>query len=422
MDMKRVLALILTLTLSVGFMLSCSKDKKENPKTAKDLTTTDVLTSAGKLLKAGNETEVEFTVNFKPVFSEEGITKEEFEAQNGMYFESKPDGTYSVVFKIKMEMDMSKNNFKMDFILKDTSLTDIIYKDGKIYVNAKSVFSFMIESLKSVFGEDGSIYSQFLKWPYENEYISLDQVNESMIPQIGNGEPNGENDNQIFVPFTELGSIISAIQNAIPTDQLLHLARKIEEAGTKANALTADSQKIEIKLDKTNAGTFITDISKILKTDLAAFVDGTIAALRKSDQLPDDIKQKLIAFNKDEFQKMLDEQLSDEQIQADSEDIEKVIGDGHFNVSFGTADNAFSVKLDVQSYMPDASDYTMMNVIVEAKSKQKAIGDITVPEKLLTEKEINDLLALFGGTGGSGDDFGDYDMPDDFSGSGDAVA
>lgn len=107
----------------------------------------------------------------------------------------------------------------------------------------------------------------------------------------------------------------------------MEFLNKMETVTTAANVLKADNEKIEFKFDKTNAKAFLIGCSNLFRTDLADLTDAVAASLKDAEGIPEELKELLSGFNKEEFQQKLNEELTEESVQAEAEELEQEIGD-----------------------------------------------------------------------------------------------
>lgn len=269
-----------------------------------------------------------------------------------------------------------------------------------IYINAKSIFNIYVELIKAVMGDSmDSAYAEFLKWPYENEYIDITQYSEK-LSEILEGSVSEPGVGMVQLDAEELQAIITAIQKNVPMDKVLEFLNKMETVTTAANVLKADNEKIEFKFDKTNAKAFLIGCSNLFRTDLADLTDAVAASLKDAEGIPEELKELLSGFNKEEFQQKLNEELTEESVQAEAEELEQEIGDGHFYLTIGATDTSCSFKMDLFISELETQDtsasISQMGFVFEVKVENQKIGEITAPENILTEEELNALLTLFG--------------------------
>mgnify|MGYP000026664812 FL=1 len=398
--MKKFITLMLVFLLAFGCVAGCGEDEVQKEtdgnNTTKALTITDVTNTIAKMSE-GAKFDFTFILNVKPIFDENSFSKEDFEKACGSFVETKADGSYDFSFKI---MGEGSKDGKYTILLKDQLITECVQKDGKIYINAKSIFNIYVELIKAVMGDSmDSAYAEFLKWPYENEYIDITQYSEK-LSEILEGSVSEPGVGMVQLDAEELQAIITAIQKNVPMDKVLEFLNKMETVTTAANVLKADNEKIEFKFDKTNAKAFLIGCSNLFRTDLADLTDAVAASLKDAEGIPEELKELLSGFNKEEFQQKLNEELTEESVQAEAEELEQEIGDGHFYLTIGATDTSCPFKMDLFISELETQDtsasISQMGFVFEVKVENQKIGEITAPENILTEEELNALLTLFG--------------------------
>ncbi|MFR1518419.1 MAG: hypothetical protein ACLSVG_06555, partial [Clostridia bacterium] len=415
--MKKIITLMLIFVLALGCAAGCGDDEKEGGD-AKALTFTDV-TNTMKKMSEGASFEWGMELSVEPVFDDEYFTKEDFETTYGPLLEANGDGTYTLSFKIKGEAE--QGNGKVDFLLKNTSVTDIVLKDGKMYFNGKAFFNW----IKTVMQENlGSSVGSFLQWPYDNEYIDMDQISQLLpgIPGVSGFDPGSVfpggaggfgGENPMDMDLTEIRELISALQKSLPMDQLLAFLNKLETAAVTSNVLATDHEKIELKIDETNVKAFVVNISALFRTDLADLADALVASLKDTEGLPENFKTALSAFDKEDFQKQLDETFGEENAKKAAETAQEELGKGHFYFTIGATNTSCSFKIDIRTNGGDASEsVSVSGLILEFKAENKKSLENAAPPKILTEEELQELFTLFGWGDDGSDPSGDIDDTD----------
>lgn len=412
--MKKFITLMLVFILAFGCFAGCGEDEAQKPEgnTKKALTFTDVTNTMAQMSE-GAKFDFNIIVNVKPIFDDEYFSREDFEKAFGSFVETKADGSYDFSFKI---MGEGSKDVKCTILLKDQLVTELIQKDGKSYINVKTLFNTYVELIKAAMGDSmGSAYAEFMKWPYENEYIDVTQYAEK-LSEILEGSMSDPGitlpgDDMIRLDPEELQAVITAIQKNIPMDKVLEFLNKMETVTTAANVLKADNEKIELKFDKTNIKAFIIGCSNLFRTDLADLTDAVVVSLKDAEEIPEELKELLSGFNKEKFQQKLNEEFTDESVRADAEEIEQEMGDGHFYLTVGATDTSCSFKIDLfvsgLETQDTSSSVSQMGFVFEYKIENKKIGEITAPENILTEEELNSVLTLLGINGDESDPNGD---------------
>lgn len=432
--MKKFLAMMLVLLLALGCTVGCGgklKDQeanKTNAPEAKALTVSDV-TEAMNKLSAGCELEYSFLINLKPVYptDDNGATKEMYEAIFGSFADIKSDGSFD--FSLKFKGEGTEKGGKINILLKDTPVTDLVFHEDHVYLNLKSIFNMYLEIIKASGDPETAGYTEFLKWPYENEYVDLSKLAElDMMPDFSAGgddfaftaleddisgdDPLGDDGILSQLEPAEIAALVSALQKSVTSAQMTVFMSRLEETAIKAQILTSDERKIEVRIDKTNAKGFVVEFSKFLKENLADFVAPVVESLKTAEELPDSVKAMLDTFDKAEFQKQLDEEFTDENVKTNSEDFEKEMGDSSITFLMEVADSSVNVKFDLQltkDVLISGEDDSIesFGFTADMKCTEKQVAEIAVPENVLTEEELQNLLSMFMFPGMGGDIGGD---------------
>ncbi len=407
--MKKIITLMLVFALALGCLAGCGDDEKEGGST-KALTFTDVSKTMEKMSE-GASFELGVRVNLKPVFNEY-FTKEDFETAYGSFAEAKADGTYDISLKLKGES--AAESGKIDLLLKDTSITDLVISNGTIYLNAKALFTFYVDMMKAVADDLLSAYADFLKWPYENEYVDLQQCMDlASVFDPGISLPEIDDIlSQSDLDPAMVQAVLSALSETMQKENVLAFLNHLEDAFVAAKALTADQEKIEFELDKTNIKAFVVGVSAVLRTDLADITDTFAAALKNKEELPEEFRQILSQFDKEAFQKNLDTEFAEDKVNTEAEELAQEIGEGRFCFSITAKAASCSFKVEILGIETETAGLgagvSQMGLSLEIKLDQKNIANITAPEKVLTDEELQGILKLLGD--GAGDmDFGDLD-------------
>ena len=124
------------------------------------------------------------------------------------------------------------------------------------------------------------------------------------------------------------------------------------------------------------------------------------------------MKAMLDTFDKAEFQKQLDEEFTDENVKTNSEDFEKEMGDSSITFLMEVADSSVNVKFDLQltkDVLISGEDDSIesFGFTADMKCTEKQVAEIAVPENVLTEEELQNLLSMFMFPGMGGDIGGD---------------
>lgn len=417
--MKKIITLMLIFVLALGCAAGCGDDEKEGGDT-KALTFTDVTDTIKKMSEGASvECGMEFSV--EPVFDDEYFTKEDFETSYGPFLEANGDGTYT--FSCKVKGETYQRNGRYEILLKNTTFTDFVTKDGKMYFNGKAFFNW----LKMVMEEHlGSSVGSFLQWPYDNEYIDINQIGQ-LLP--GNSGGSGFDPGSVFpggaggfggedpmdMDLTEIRELISALQKSLPMEQLLAFLDKLETAAVTSNVLATDHEKIELKIDEKNIKAFVVNISALFRTDLADLADDLVASLKDAEGLPENFKAALSAFDKEDFQKQLDETFGEENAKKAAETAQEELGKGHFYFTIGATNTSCSFKIDIRTNGGDDSESVSLSGFVlefKFKAENKKSLENAAPPKILTEEEVQELFTLFGWGDDGSDPSGDIDDTD----------
>lgn len=406
--MKKMISLLLVLLLAMGCAAGCGDDEKENKdKDAKALTVTDIHQTMSKLSE-GMAFEVNFSVNVKPSFEEGTVTKEEFEAVLGSFMEAKLDGSYELSLLMKGEADTEGG--MLEILLKNEPITDIIQKDEKMYVNVKTFFELFVKIAGAAMGGESSIYADMLKWPYENEYIELSQLTEQLgglsgtvLPDMGAMLPGLDGgisgDAGASMDPAELEALVASILEALPTEETEAFLNKIAGAMSDANAFTAESKKIELRLDRSNAAAVVTNLCGVLRTDLADYMETLASSLKDVESLPEEAKQLFSQFDKAAFQEELDAALEEEALKEAAAELEQALENAHFYFTVEATDTSCAFKIDLQVPVTESGaselPITQAGFAFEFRFEEKTIGEIQAPDALLTEEELQSFLELF---------------------------
>lgn len=409
--MRKVLALLLVLVFAFGCAAGCGDDEKEN---AKAISFADVTNTFQKMAD-GMEIDYKVTASVQPEFGA-AMTKEQFEAAFGSVFKAKADGSYEVSAKYKGEIDAKNGNGKLNLLFNDKAVTDIIVNGSNVYLNGKSLFEGFTELMK-LFGAVGSSYAQLLKWPYEGEYIDLSGVLETLQDQIGGlGQANSFFESVFGMSMEELQAILLKVAGALPMDQITEFLNKVQEACVESKVLTNNKGKIELKFDASNLKDFVMAISKVLKENLAGVVTATVNSLKTVDEFPDEVKQILASYDEQEFQQELNETFDEEDLKKNADDLVKDFGDSFLKLTIKAADQSVDMKFEISMDMQDASaagnPFGKVGFVIELNSAVKKVKEITAPENVITEQELQELLNMFGGFGSSHELDDNDDDPD----------
>ena len=198
--MKRILAMLLVLILAIGCFAGCGEDDKKeknnNPaasatpnkdsgdvsgnETKKEMSFKDISETVTKM-ENGAEIDIKFSLAIKPIF-DEVFTEEAFLAPFNGLIKKNSKGLYE--FPVTLSGVMNDKSAKITFKLADKNISDAIVAEEKVYVNAKSVFDFIVP----IAGGGAAI-----SWPLQGEYIELISLLE-MLQGMNQSEDNFEND------------------------------------------------------------------------------------------------------------------------------------------------------------------------------------------------------------------------------------
>ena len=267
-------------------------------------------------------------------------------------------------------------------------------------MNGKALFE-GLTTLMKLFGAEGSSYAQFLKWPYEGEYIDLSGILETLQDQIeGLGQANSFFESVFGMSMEDLDAIIMKAAGALPMDQITEFLNKVQEACVESEVLTNNKGKIELKFDASNLKDFIIAISKVLKENLAGVVTATVNSLKTVNELPDEVKQVLASYDEQEFQQELNETFDEEDLKKNADDLVKDFGDSFLKLTIKATDQSVDMKFEMSADI-QGSVNAKMGFVIELNSAVKKIKEITAPENVITEQELQELLNMFGGFGSS---------------------
>lgn len=394
--MKKTVSLILVIVLAISCFAGCETFHKESDvNNAKSFS--EVTQTVRKLSENGMSVEMEFTVSVKPIF-DDYFTKEDFEELLGTIFTVQSDGTYGISFVIKGEA--IGNDGRFDILIKNNKISDVIKKDGRAYINIKSLYEAIIGLIVPYIGEDADT-----SWPYDNEYLDMNSITEMMSDLNGSLYPNADMDDMGGAVIS-IAAALQDIVSAFPDGKLENFASKIETALVNANVLSADSEKIDIKVDKSNVKPLIINTCKVLRTDLADIVEAAIPGLKDSANIPDEMKAELDSFDKAEFQSELDDKLDPDVLETDASEIAAAFGKSHVYVTIKSDETACEFIFDMLVENTKTMYYDTISEIgykFNVKYEEKAVNEITAPSGILTNDELTELMYIFA--------MGGYDDP-----------
>ena len=462
--MKRILAMLLVLILAIGCFAGCGeddkKDKNNNPaasatpnkdsgdvsgnETKKEMSFKDISETVTKM-ENGAEIDIKFSLAIKPIF-DEVFTEEAFLAPFNGLIKKNSKGLYE--FPVTLSGVMNDKSAKITFKLADKNISDAIVAEEKVYINAKSVFDFIVP----IAGGGAAI-----SWPLQGEYIELISLLE-MLQGMNQLEDNFENDfsadfeysediewsdedlSFAVVPaaeeeymdemsangllgmfgFTNLDeetkqqimTLVEVLSTAIPEATLNEIVNKLVVAVQSNNIISFSDDHISIKLDKNNfKGAFLA-VADIVRSNGADVIDYVMQAITKSDKIDEAIKEYMTAgydeYGKDQVKQDLQEMLAAEQLGTVADEILKEIADTHFYVTLAADDNSASFVIDVlidgtvivsqkdsTDYEEDSIPMTQVAFVFEIGCKVKDVANITAPTSVISEADIETLLMLF---------------------------
>ena len=412
--MKKILTLLLVLMLSMSCFAGCGGEHRDDSETAQSTEQPDsneqkndsnvvsvdipvaAMTAGVMKLANGCELTATYDITIKPVFDEYN-TEEDFIAETNGFLQKQSDGTYKLTMLMSGISDAQNSMIIAN--IGNTKVTDVISVGGTAYINMESIVDWF-----------ASVLNEEIEWPFENAYIDSNTYME-LIQSLQGTEDEGGIDGiyggaidmtDIYGMFgiggtgeENVETVITALMNSLPMDKLLVLVEKIQTVAIETKAITADTNSISFKIDKTNIKDIVIGIAGVVRSDIVDFIDSTITSINSSADIPKEVKDSLTGFDKEEVQTEINSMLSESTVNSMAEMLATEIGESRFYMTFEATDTGVTAGFDIliDNFNTEESNLSQMGMAMSIEMKAKTVTGISAPSNIMTEDEISILMS-----------------------------